>query len=107
MSVNENNRKELIKTMRKQAPRKSHGEWAPATDRPDPISLLQAQDQGRIEQLLPIKYGRMLESPFAFLRGSAVVMAADPEENASAPTPPSISARRFSRTSVVGFIKRV
>lgn len=77
MSVNENNRKELIKTMRKQAPRKSHGEWAPATDRPDPISLLQAQDQGRIEQLLPIKYGRMLESPFAFLRGSAVVMAAD------------------------------
>jgi len=77
MSGDENDRKELVKTMREQAPRKSHGEWAPATDRPDPISLLQAQDQGRIEQLLPIKYGRMLESPFAFLRGSAVVMAAD------------------------------
>lgn len=77
MSGDENDRKELVKSMREQAPRKSHGEWAPATDRPDPISLLQAQDQGRIEQLLPVKYGRMLESPFAFLRGSAVVMAAD------------------------------
>jgi uncharacterized protein (DUF2252 family) len=58
-------------------PRSSHGNWAPAANRPDPIDLLQAQDEGRIEHLLPIKYGRMLESPFAFLRGSAVVMAAD------------------------------
>jgi uncharacterized protein (DUF2252 family) len=58
-------------------PRRSHGQWKPAPDRPDPIGLLQAQDEGRLEHLLPIKYGRMLESPFAFLRGSAVVMAAD------------------------------
>jgi uncharacterized protein (DUF2252 family) len=63
--------------LRGQVPRGSHGAWTPASDRPDPISLLQAQDEGRIEHLLPIKYGRMLESPFAFLRGSAVVMAAD------------------------------
>ena len=69
--------KEIGKALREKAPRSSHGEWAPAADRPDPISLLQAQDEGRIEHLLPIKYGRMLESPFAFLRGSAVVMAAD------------------------------
>ena len=67
----------MTKTLRDRAPRKSHGVWEPASDRPDPISLLQAQDNGRIEQLLPIKYGRMLESPFAFLRGSAVVMASD------------------------------
>jgi uncharacterized protein (DUF2252 family) len=69
--------KEKNKILRERAPRTSHGEWAPAVDRPDPISLLQAQDEGRIENLLPIKYGRMLESPFAFLRGSAVVMSAD------------------------------
>ena len=55
----------------------SHGEWTPAADRPDPISLLQAQDEGRIQELIPIRYGRMMESPFAFLRGSAVVMASD------------------------------
>ena len=65
------------KALREVAPRSSHGDWQPAEDRPDPISLLQAQDEGRIQQLLPIRYGRMLASPFAFLRGSAVVMAAD------------------------------
>jgi uncharacterized protein (DUF2252 family) len=65
------------KAARQRVPRGSHGEWQPAADRPDPISILQAQDDGRIKHLLPIKYGRMLESPFAFLRGSAAVMSAD------------------------------
>ncbi len=65
------------KVLRKKVPRSSHGDWAPAADRPDPLALLQAQDEGRIQKLLPIKYGRMLVSPFAFLRGSAVVMASD------------------------------
>jgi len=65
------------KNLRKQVPRNSHGEWTPAPDRPDPLQLLQAQDEGRLEHLLPIKYGRMVASPFAFLRGSATVMAAD------------------------------
>ena len=65
------------KSLRKQVPRSSHGEWAAAADRPDPLSLLQQQDEGRIEHLLPIKYGRIMASPFAFLRGSAVVMASD------------------------------
>jgi uncharacterized protein (DUF2252 family) len=69
--------KQTAKDLRKLAPRCSHGEWAPAADRPDPLSLLQEQDKGRLQRLLPIKYGRMLESPFAFLRGSAVVMASD------------------------------
>lgn len=67
----------LGKSLRQQVPRSSHGDWTPAPDRPDPISLLQEQDKGRLQHLLPIKYGRMLASPFAFLRGSAVVMAAD------------------------------
>ena len=62
---------------RKLSPRSAHGDWTPAPDRPDPIGLLQAQDAGRLQHLLPIKYGRMVASPFAFLRGSAVVMAAD------------------------------
>ena len=70
-------RKQIGKSLRQQAPRRSHGDWSPAPDRPDPISLLQAQDKTRIQHLVPIKYGRMLESPFAFLRGSATVMAAD------------------------------
>lgn len=70
-------RRKAGKALRKQVPRSSHGEWAMAPDRPDPLSLLQAQDEGRIQKLLPIKYGRMLASPFAFLRGSAVVMASD------------------------------
>lgn len=65
------------KSLRAHTPRRSHGDWSPAPDRPDPISLLQAQDKTRIQHLVPIKYGRMLESPFAFLRGSATVMAAD------------------------------
>ena len=70
-------RHEMGKALRKTAPRSSHGNWQPADDRPDPLDLLQEQDQGRIEKLLPIKYGRMVASPFAFLRGSAVIMASD------------------------------
>jgi uncharacterized protein (DUF2252 family) len=65
------------KSLRKEAPRSSHGDWTPAPNRPDPLNLLQEQDKGRLQHLLPIKYGRMLESPFAFFRGSAVVMASD------------------------------
>jgi len=72
-------RKAQGKAKRQDAPRSSHATWQPASDRPDPLALLQAQDNGRLPHLLPIKYGRMLESPFAFLRGSAVVMAADLE----------------------------
>ncbi len=69
--------RKMGKAQRKQVPLASHGEWSTVPDRPDPLSLLQAQDKGRLEHLLPIKYGRMMESPFAFLRGSAVVMASD------------------------------
>lgn len=69
--------KRFGKTARSQVPCESHATWQPAVDRPDPLALLQAQDRNRIKGLLPIKYGRMVASPFAFLRGSAVVMAAD------------------------------
>ena len=57
--------------------RSAHGEWSPAADRADPVALLTAADTGRIAALLPIRYGRMMADPFAFLRGAAPVMAAD------------------------------
>jgi len=70
-------RRKMGKALRQDVPLSGHSGWTPAPDRPDPISLLQAQDEGRLKHLLPIKYGRMVASPFAFLRGSAVVMASD------------------------------
>ena len=75
--TNRSERKQIGKALRRQVPLESHGQWKPAADRPDPLALLQAQDKGRVKQLLPIKYGRMMVSPFTFYRGSAVVMAAD------------------------------
>src|SRR3954451_14352525 len=50
---------------------------APAPDRPDPIALLEEQARKRVPELVPIRYGRMLVSPFTFFRGAASVMAAD------------------------------
>jgi len=65
------------RALREQVPRSSHGIWKPVSSRPDPISLLQEHDKNHLKKFLPIKYGRMLESPFAFMRGAAVVMSAD------------------------------
>ncbi|MFF2044983.1 DUF2252 domain-containing protein [Kitasatospora sp. NPDC058170] len=62
---------------RERVPRSAHGRWIPAADRPDPIAVLEQQGTDRVTELLPIRYGRMADSPFAFLRGSAAVMAAD------------------------------
>ncbi|HLZ56774.1 MAG TPA: DUF2252 domain-containing protein [Ktedonosporobacter sp.] len=63
--------------LRKRVPRSSHAAWSPAADRPDSIGLLQGQDRSRLAQLVPLRYSRMMASPFGFLRGSAVVMAGD------------------------------
>src|SRR5450631_2876985 len=57
--------------------REAHAAMAPSEGRKDPIQLLIDSSAGRVEKLLPIRYGRMLVSPFAFLRGSAIVMAED------------------------------
>jgi len=65
------------KAARTKVPRASHGEWAPSTDRPDPIEILEEQAATRVPELVPIRYGRMLVSPFTFYRGAAAVMAAD------------------------------
>src|SRR5215207_9540665 len=70
-------RGERGRVARRVVPRSMHGEWAPAPDRPDPVDLLEAQDRDRIPYLIPIRYSRMMASPFAFMRGSAIVMARD------------------------------
>lgn len=62
---------------RAETPRSSHGEWTPAADRPDPVDVLVGQAATRVPELVPIRYGRMLVSPFTFFRGAAAVMAAD------------------------------
>lgn len=62
---------------RRLVPRSAHGEWSPAVDRPDPVALLQTQAATRLQELVPIRYGRMLVSPFTFYRGAAAIMAAD------------------------------
>jgi uncharacterized protein (DUF2252 family) len=62
---------------RRVAPRATHARWAPAPERPDPIDILEAQARDRIPDLVPIRYARMMTSPFAFMRGSAIVMASD------------------------------
>lgn len=65
------------KRLRDTVSRASQGVWKRHKDRPDPLELLQASDVGRVPELIPIKYGRMLKSPFTFYRGAAGVMAAD------------------------------
>jgi len=62
---------------RDQAPRSAHGRWAIVPDRPDPVALLEEQAATRVPQLVPVRYGRMLVSPFTFYRGAALVMASD------------------------------
>lgn len=63
--------------IRKTIPRVSHEEWKPAEDRQDPVEILIQTSIGRVESLLPIRYSRMMESPFSFFRGAAAIMAAD------------------------------
>ena len=70
-------RRDAGKALRKQVPRRSHAEWSPTTDRPNPISLLEEQNRTRLEYLVPLRFERMSASPFTFLRGTAIVMAAD------------------------------
>ena len=65
------------KGAREQASRASHTGWSPAADRADPVALLEAQDATREADLVPVRHGRMMASPFTFYRGAAKIMAAD------------------------------
>ncbi|WPW27383.1 DUF2252 domain-containing protein [Streptomyces atratus] len=65
------------KAARRGTPRSSHAEFEPPADRPDPLGILEAQSATRVPEFVPIRYGRMTESPFRFYRGAAAIMASD------------------------------
>ena len=65
------------KAARNDTSRSSHARWAPATNRPDPVALLEEQAVSRVPELVPLRYGRMMVSPFTFYRGGALIMASD------------------------------
>jgi hypothetical protein len=70
-------RAERGKAVRSSVPRSSHAEFAPTVKRPDPVDIIEAQSATRVPELVPIRYGRMTESPFRFYRGAAAIMAGD------------------------------
>ena len=65
------------KAARAEVPRESHAKWEPSPDRPDPIALLESQGATRLPDLVPVRYGRMMETPFTYYRGAALPMASD------------------------------
>jgi uncharacterized protein (DUF2252 family) len=77
VQLSDEDRARLGKEARARAPRTSQAEFTPLPDRPDPVSLLESQAASRDPGLVPIRYGRMLSSPFAFFRGAALIMAGD------------------------------
>ena len=70
-------RLDIGRALRDRVPRKSHAAWTPSDKRRDPIGILEESNRDRVQHLVPIRYGRMLRSPFTFLRGSAGLMASD------------------------------
>lgn len=65
------------KAVRADVPRSSHAEFAPGSRRPDPLKIIEKQSASRLPDLVPLRYGRMSESPFRFYRGAAAIMASD------------------------------
>ena len=65
------------RSLRRDVPRSEHARWEPDPRRPDPVARLEASNATRVPDLVPVRYERMLASPFAFLRGAAQVMADD------------------------------
>ena len=70
-------RREEGKSLREKIPRESHAEFEMASDRPDPVKVIKKSSEGRLQHLIPIRYGRMSKSAFAFYRGTASLMAMD------------------------------
>ncbi|MFD5733498.1 DUF2252 domain-containing protein [Streptomyces sioyaensis] len=70
-------RAERGRALRSEVPRSRHAEFTPAPDRADPVDIVERQSALRVPELVPLRYGRMLESPFRFYRGAAAIMAAD------------------------------
>ena len=77
-------RAEAGEKSRKRAQLSSHDDWAPAPKRPDPVALLEAQNVSRDQDLVPVRHGRMVASPFTFYRGAAKIMSADLKDTPTA-----------------------
>jgi uncharacterized protein (DUF2252 family) len=75
--VDRSERYAIGRALRKRVPRSALGDWAPADDRPDPVQQVIESHEGRVDELVPVRVGRMIESPYGFLRGAAGVMADD------------------------------
>ncbi len=82
--VSRNERRAEGKRLREKCPRDEHGLWKPPADRPDPVEIVRRADEGRIQELVPLRHGRMVRSPFTFFRGAALNMTHD---LATLPTP--------------------
>ncbi len=76
-STSRQDRYRMGKELRRQVPRRSLGDWSAPAGRPDPVQLIIESHQGRLDWLIPVRVGRMAATPYGFLRGAAVVMAAD------------------------------
>ena len=72
------------RTARDGTPPSCHVGWSPAVDRPDPVELLEQQDRTREPDLVPVRHGRMMVSPFTFYRGAAKIMAVDLKDTPAA-----------------------
>jgi uncharacterized protein (DUF2252 family) len=70
-------RRQEGKSLREKIPRESHAEWEMASDRTDPVEVIKKSSEGRLQHLIPIRYGRMSKSVFTFYRGTASLMAMD------------------------------
>ena len=70
-------RRERGEAARDRVPPSSHAGWTPSADRPEPVGLIQEQNARRDADLVPVRHGRMMASPFTFYRGAAAIMAAD------------------------------
>ena len=88
------------KVLRKQFPRELQGDYQPAVNRADPVSILEEQAKTRLPELVPVRYARMLTSPFAFLRGGAAIMAAD---LAAGPPPSGITVQACGDMHLANF----
>ena len=74
---------EAGRALRARVPRRAHGQWTEHSGRPDPLEILGRSNADRLSELVPVRNGRMIASPFAFYRGSPAVMAADPSRTPS------------------------
>jgi hypothetical protein len=77
---NRDESRKVGKALRDKVSRKAHGAWKASAKRRDPVDILLKSCAGRIPQLIPIRFGRMMQTPFTFYRGAAAIMAADLSE---------------------------